>query len=175
MGGFSALSYNTDDTEWDRLGGSVKAKGAGSFGLSLGFDSGLLIFETGTVFAFDNANLEMGSDDTSTGGVSLHIPLLLKADFHLGPVVLQPLLGSYFNFALGKLFGDGHDPYANPPLGLTFGGLIGFNLGGGLLFMDAHYDMDLGKTKAGNAAITVWQRSNFAFTFGYQIYLGRRR
>jgi hypothetical protein len=98
-------------------------------------------------------------------------------DFHLGPVVLQPLAGPYFNFALGKLTTSGgisgKESYKNPPLGLTFGALAGLNLGGGLLFIDGRFEMDLGKTEA-EKSIEIWRRSAFMLNLGYQIYLGRK-
>jgi hypothetical protein len=173
MAGFATSEYYTKGTEWDDTGGgNIDNAGGGSLGLFLGADSGFLIGEVGALLSFDNA--EMFSS-ISMKGISLHIPLLVKMDLHLGPVVLQPLAGPYFNFALGDLDmgGYGKDPYANPPIGLVFGGLVGLNLGRGFFFIDSRYEMDLGKTVAGNNPMTIWQRSAFIMNFGYQIYLGR--
>ncbi|MDR2247620.1 MAG: hypothetical protein LBE17_13280 [Treponema sp.] len=178
MGGPIFSEYDTDDTEWKaRTGHDIDGRTRGAGGLFLGADFGLLIGEVGALLSFERAKIYVGSDSYSARGMSLHIPLLLKMDFHLGPLVLQPLAGPYFNLALGKLdvedYGD--DPYANPPFGLVFGGLLGLNLGRGILFVDSRYEMDLGKTVAGNDPITIWKRSAYVLSFGYQIYLGRRR
>jgi hypothetical protein len=177
MAGLSSAKYNTDDTDWDTISGaSIGGRSGGDLGLFLGLDFGLLIGEVGALFSFDNAETTINYNETAIKGMSLHVPLLLKMDFHLGPVVFQPLAGPYFNLALGKLDMEdsGKDPYANPPFGLAFGGLAGLNLGRGFFFIDGRYEMDLGKTVGGNNAITLWRRSAFILNFGYQIYLGRR-
>jgi hypothetical protein len=173
--------YDTDDTDWENYG-SADGRLRGAFGLFLGLDFGPLIGEIGTVLSFDRAKVYYSGyydgyyDGRSARAVALHVPLLVKMDFHLGPVVLQPLLGPYFNFALGDLRIDSaRDPYANPLFGLVFGGLAGLNLGRGILFIDGRYEMDLGRTVAGNDPITIWSRSAFILSLGYQIYLGRRR
>jgi hypothetical protein len=178
-------SYYISDTEWEEYGGSpVNGIPGGMFGIALGMDFGLLIGEAEVLLSIDNAETTVqipysGKKDISMTGVSLHIPLLVKMDFHLGPVVLQPQVGPYFNVALGNLsmsgYGDGKEPYANPPIGLVVGGLAGLNLGRGILFVDARYEIDLGKTVAGNEPMTIWRRSAFIPSLGYQIYLGRKR
>jgi hypothetical protein len=179
MGGPAFSDYDTDGTEWkDSAGHDIDGHTGGTVGLFLGADFGLLIGEAGALLSFDRAKLYYESGSYSeVNGTSLHIPLLLKMDFHLGPVVLQPLAGPYFNLALGKLDVEnyGKDPYANPPFGLVFGGLLGLNLGRGILFIDSRYEMDLGKTVAGNDPITIWKHSAYVLSMGYQIYLGRRR
>jgi hypothetical protein len=183
MAGLTIPSYNTDDTTWtETYGGSaVKGNVGGILGLLLGMDFGLLIGEAEVLVSFDNAKIDTSSyfeEAALMKGVSLHIPLLVKMDFRLGPVVLQPLAGPYFNFALGKLTTSGgtnrKESYRNPPLGLTFGALAGLNLGGGLLFIDGRFEMDLGKTEV-NKSIEIWRRSAFMLNLGYQIYLGRKK
>jgi hypothetical protein len=122
--------------------------------------------------------------DSTTGiyitGTSLLLPFIFKVDFHLGPVVLQPLAGLYLNFALGDLKESGgrydtEEPYANPLFGLMLGGSFGITLGRGILFLDTRYAMDLGRTVAGSGPKTIWRRSAFMFNLGYQFSLGRRR
>jgi hypothetical protein len=185
MGGLSLPNYNIDGTDAEDINGvSVRGMPGGNAGLLLGMDFGLLVAEADLLLFVDNARMYFerpnGYDEWfDITGLALHIPLLLKADFHLGPVVLQPLLGPYFNLALGDLQtgGDrgGNDPYANPPIGMVFGGLAGLNLGRGILFLDSRYEMDLGKTVAGNEPVTLWRRSAFLLNLGYQIYLGRKK
>ena len=177
MAGLGYSDYNTDGADWEEKynRGSIEGSDSGALGLFMGLDFGGLIFELGAQTSFDKGEIEYNKADVES--TALHVPLLVKADFHLGPVVLQPLFGPYFNLALGDLNvkGSGDDPYANPPFGLVFGGLAGLTLGRGLLFIDGRYEMDLGKTVAGSDAITIWSRSAFTFNFGYQLYLGRRR
>jgi hypothetical protein len=177
MAGPAFSHYDTDDTDWkDRMGHSIDGHMGGTAGLFLGADFGLLIGEVGALLSFDRAKLYQSDSYSMVQGMALHIPLLFKMDFHLGPVVLQPLAGPYFNLALGDLdMNSGKDPYANPPFGVVFGGLLGLNLGRGILFIDSRYEMDLGKTVAGNNPITIWKRSANVLSVGYQIYLGRRR
>jgi hypothetical protein len=184
MFGVAFPGYDTDDTDWkDYGGGSIDEYPSGGGGLFLGMDFGLLAGEAGVLLVGDNGRVTMHvnsggysySDSSHLSGVSLHIPLLVKGDFHLGPVVLQPFLGPYFNIALGELDVKGNEPYANPLLGLVFGGLLGLNLGRGILFLDGRYAIDLGRTVAGNDPITIWRRSVFMLNMGYQIYLGRRK
>jgi hypothetical protein len=178
MAGLAFPDYNTDGTDLQNKSsfGHVEGTSGIDFGLFFGMDLGFLIGEAGALVSFDNADIFNYYNGYSTvEGVSIHIPLLVKLDLRLGPVVLQPLLGPYLNFALGSLHMDsGTDPYANPPFGFTVGGLAGLNLGRGLLFLDARYEADLGKTKAGNDPMTIWSRSAFRLNLGYQLYLGRR-
>jgi hypothetical protein len=185
MAGLNLPNYNIDDTDLNSVGNySVKSVPGGDVGLLVGMDFGLLMAEAELFLSFDNAQMRIDNfygdnERFSIFGMALHIPVLFKMDFHLGPVVLQPLLGPYFNIALGDLYtgGDngGEDPYANPPVGLVFGGLAGLNLGRGILFIDGRYEIDLGKTVAGNDPKTLWRRSAFLLNLGYQIYLGRKK
>jgi hypothetical protein len=185
MGGMNIPGYEIDGTDLKDSGNfSVEGIAGGNFGLFLGLDFGLLTGEAGALLSFDNAQISQKNSNGDTteriyvDGVALRIPLLVKLDLHLGPVVLQPLVGPYFNFALGDLHmtgaEGGDDPYANPLLGLVFGGDLGLNLGRGILFMDVRYEVDLGKTVAGNDPMTLWRRSALMLNFGYQIYLGRK-
>jgi hypothetical protein len=185
MAGLAVPEYDINDTDWEDYGGSgINGYTTFNGGLFLGIDFGLFAGEAGFFFTGDSAETSFqnsyGSREWSDmTGAALHIPLLVKMDFHLGPVVLQPLLGPYFNIALGPLhtsgFQTGDDPYANPPVGLVFGGLAGLNLGRGILFIDGRYEIDLGRTVAGNDSITIWRRSAFMLNLGYQIYLGGRK
>jgi hypothetical protein len=145
-------------------------------------DFGLLAGQAEVFFSGESAVTRVlsgsGYADANITGLSLLAPLILKLDFHLGPVVLQPLAGVYFNFALGNLKenvdgSDVEDPYANPPLGVIFGGAFGMTLGRGILFLDLRYAKDLGRTVAGQDSATIWSRSAFMLNLGYQFSLGR--
>jgi hypothetical protein len=185
MAGLNFPSYNTNDTIWTgSLGGSSVDGNLGwVFGLLLGWDFGLLTGEVEALVSFDKAEIDTFSSYSIYNniaymeGMSIHIPLLVKMDFHLGPVVLQPLAGPYFNFALGKLnisgSLEGETSYKNPLVGLTAGGVVGLNLGRGFIFVDGRFEIDLGKTKV--ESIEIWRRSAFVVNLGYQIYLGRKQ
>jgi hypothetical protein len=174
MSGMTVPNYKIDDTDWESSGGGeIDGNISFSGGLLFGVDFGLLAGEVEILVAGDSADIP--ARDITLTGVSLLIPFIFKMDFHLGPVVLQPLAGPYLNFALGKLRSFyGRDPYANPLFGLMFGGIMGFNLGRGILYLDSRYAIDLGKTKAGTNPMTVWRRGAFMLTLGYQIYVGRK-
>jgi hypothetical protein len=107
-------------------------------------------------------------------GWSLMIPLIVKYEFKLGPVVIQPLAGLYFNIALGHFEIDGtENDWEKPLLGLMFGGDVGVNLGGGRIFLDLRYAGDLGNTvidsnfEVGKSAFTV--------SLGYQHFLNGKQ
>jgi hypothetical protein len=184
MAGMAFPGYDINDTDWQNYGGGIDGDSSFNGGFFFGMDFGLFAGEAGLFFTGDNAGTSVqdsygDSEKSAMTGTALHIPLLVKMDFHLGPVVLQPLLGPYFNIALGDMetsgYLSGDEPYANPPFGLVFGGLVGLALGRGILFMDSRYEIDLGRTVAGNNAMTVWRRSAFTLNFGYEIYLGRKK
>jgi hypothetical protein len=167
---------NTDMSDTSRYG-------SGSFngGAYFGMDFGLVTGQVELLLAQDNARMYVKIGNGSSyywetikvNGTSLLVPLIAKLDFHLGPVVLQPLLGPYLNFGLGKLnTGNGSDPYANPLLGIMFGGAVGMKLGSGMIFLDTRYAADLGKTKAGNQAMKIWERSALRLNLGYQFNFG---
>jgi hypothetical protein len=163
-------SYNTGDT--DLKNADIKERGPAINGtLFFGMDFGLLTGQAEIILTNEQAEIDTVNIDIS--GMSLLVPFIFKVDFHLGPVVLQPLAGLYLNFALGKLetrgMGiEGEDPYANPLFGLMFGGSAGISLGRGILFLDSRYAMDLGRTVAGNDPKTIWRRSALMFNLGYQ-------
>jgi hypothetical protein len=184
--------YHTDD-EWDdnNIGSHISGKPTFGGGLSVGWDFGFVAAETGALISSDRAKTTVNKpyygDDVDLMGISLLVPLIIKLDFHLGPVVLQPLAGGYVNFALGDLKWHGYDPgdtkaaYANPLFGLMFGGALGFKLGRGSLFVDSRYVMDLGSTAMGsheitnNTAMRAWKRSGVMLNLGYQFYLGGKK
>jgi hypothetical protein len=175
--GIRSLSYNTDGTDWDGL--AVEGNSAPNAGLFIGMDFGKLIIQAEIVLSGDNGTIDniYSNNFYSMGvtGTSLLIPLIVKRDFHLGPVVFQPLAGLYFNFALGDLKLEdntmgGEEPYANPPVGLIFGGDVGIALWKGVLFLDLRFAGDLGKTAAGNDPIEIWTRTSFMINLGYQFF-----
>jgi hypothetical protein len=178
MGGMNFSEYDSESTKLSSMG---RMGGDGVF--YIGFDFGIVNLEAGAMFSYDVSELWMPSsgnssyyNEHSAKRSSIHIPLLFKFDIHLGPMVIQPLLGPYLNFALGKLdWDDAYYPYANPPLGFTLGSLLGFTLGRGILFADGRYDMDLGSAVVDRNDWTMGKRSAFVLNFGYQIYLGRNK
>jgi hypothetical protein len=176
--GMSMPSYNTDGTDIEGMDITGKSGFGGT--LFFGMDFGRLIGQVEVLLVAEKAIIDTPYGDIDIEGMSLLVPFVFKADFHLGPLVLQPLAGLYLNFALGDLkeSGSGFDteePYANPLLGLMLGGSFGITLGRGILFLDGRYAMDLGRTVAGSGPITIWKRSAFMFNLGYQFSLGRRR
>jgi hypothetical protein len=179
IAGLRAPNYNTDNTDWKTV--NIEGKSTANGGLFIGMDLGSLILQAEVLLGGDSAAIEnmpatMEIDDIS--GFSLLIPLIFKWNFHLGPLVLQPLAGPYLNFALGNLkIGGrmgGEEPYANPPLGFMFGGDVGFPLWQGLVFLDLRFAVDFGKTAAGNNPMTAWTRSAFMLNLGYQFFVGGR-
>lgn len=176
MAGMRSLKYNTDDTDWENLDIDGKSTAAG--GLFFGLDYGPVVTQVEILFSGDKGAIENmpGFDDITA--YTLLIPLILKGDFHLGPVVLQPLAGFYFNIALGDLDLDGSmggkEPYANPPVGLMVGGDIGMRFGKSRIFLDLRYAADLGKTAVGNDPMTAWRRSAFMLNLGYQFFVWRK-
>jgi hypothetical protein len=184
MAGMAFPSYDINDTDWKNYGDGMDGGVSFNGGLFFGMDFGRFAGEAGLFFTGDNAKTYLQDSygyrrEAEMIGTAIHIPLLVKMDFHLGPVVLQPLLGPYFNIALGDMettgYLTGNEPYANPPFGVVFGSLVGLTLGRGIIFMDGRYEIDLGRTVAGNDPMTIWSRSAFTLNFGYAIYLGRRK
>jgi hypothetical protein len=176
MAGLRVLSYDTDGTDWERI--EIDGSPTYSGGLFFGADFGRVIAQAEVLFSGDRGTIENmgGFDDLS--GISLLIPLIVKGDFLLGPVVLQPLAGLYFNVALGDLtLGGsmgGEEPYASPPIGLMAGGDLGIRFGRNRVFLDLRYALDLGKTAVGNNPMTAWRRSAFMLNLGYQFYIWRK-
>jgi hypothetical protein len=184
MAGMRLPQYDADDTDWGDMGGEdIEGRGTFNGGLFFGMDFGVVAGQAEVFFAGERASTKvlLGSyTDTDITGLSILVPLIVKLDLHLGPVALQPLAGLYLNFALGNLKenvdgSDREDPYANPPLGVLFGGALGISLGRGILFADIRYARDLGNTVAGNNAATIWNRSALMFNLGYQFSLGRKK
>ncbi|MDR2052022.1 MAG: hypothetical protein LBP80_01285 [Treponema sp.] len=108
---------------------------------------------------------------------SLTFPLMLKVEFHYGPLMFAPYGGAYFYLPLGEAqsrsnrlkeniyFPDGR-PNPNPapslyreeqdslrvsvegiPLGMTFGFYTGIKMGPGALVIDLRYSRDFGTLK----------------------------
>jgi hypothetical protein len=182
MAGMRLPKYAIDDTDWGNMGGAdIEGRGTFNGGLFFGMDFGVFTGQAEVFFAGEGASTKVLSGiDTDITGLSILVPLIVKLDLHLGPVVLQPLAGLYLNFALGTLKEsvngyDVEDPYANPLLGVLFGGAFGINLGRGMLFADLRYAQDLGKTVAGNDPKTIWNRSALMMNVGYQFSLGRKK
>jgi hypothetical protein len=177
--------YAIDDTDWGNMGGKdIEGQMTFNGGFFFGMDFGMFAGQAEIFFAGEKAGTRILDGysyiDMDITALSLLVPLIVKLDYHLGPVVLQPLAGIYLNFALGDLkesMGgvELEDPYENPLMGVIFGGAAGMPLGKGLLFLDIRYAMDLGKTTAGNDPVTIWKRSAFMLNLGYQFFLGGKK
>jgi hypothetical protein len=176
--------YAIDDTDWGNSGGyDIDGQLTFNGGLFFGMDFGMLTGQAEILFTGERAKTRVltgySYTDMDITGLSILVPLIVKLDLRLGPVVLQPLAGFYFNFALGNLKEKGddlevEDPYANPLFGLMFGGDVGITLGRGIFFLDCRYAKDLGRTAAGNDPVTIWKRSALMLNLGYQFSLGRK-
>ncbi|MFP3089749.1 porin family protein [Treponema sp. TIM-1] len=174
--GMNSLSYDTDDTDWEGL--DIEGNPTFGGGLFFGMDFGMVVAQAEALFRADKGTIENVPGFDEGTGLSFLLPLIVKGDFHLGPVVLQPLAGLYFNFALGDLelsgtYG-GKEPYANPLMGLMVGGDVGIRFGRNLIFLDLRYATDLGKTAVGNDPMTAWRRSAFVLNLGYQFFVWRK-
>jgi hypothetical protein len=176
MAGMRFPSFDTDDTDWDNT--DIEGDPTFSGGLFMGMDFGRVIVQAEVAFNEDKGTIENIPGFDKGNGKSLMIPLIVKGDFHLGPVVLQPLAGVYFNVTLGDLELEGSmggkEPYAYPPIGMLFGGDVGIGFGRNLIFLDFRYAMDLGKTAVGNDPKTAWRRSAIMFNVGYQFFIWRK-
>jgi hypothetical protein len=176
MAGMRSPSFDTDDTDWENV--DIEGDSSFSGGFFVGIDFGRVIAQAEFAFNEDAGVIENRMGFEKGIGKSLMIPLIVKGDFHLGPVVLQPLAGVYFNVTLGDLELEGSmggtEPYAYPPAGMLFGGDVGIGFGRNLIFLDFRYAMDLGKTAVGNDPISVWRRSAFVFNVGYQFFIWRK-
>jgi hypothetical protein len=129
------------------------------------------------LMAFDGAR----KNQTRLEAMSLLLPIIAKYDINIKSFVIQPLVGAYFNIALGDMYGsyqgsgsysprDGHTSYANPPLGIMVGGDFGWVFKRGMLFLDARFAFDLGKTVIavdGNEE-ELWRKTALTLSLGYQ-------
>jgi hypothetical protein len=185
MAGTAFHSYDTADTGMSDY--ELHSYPSFNGGLYFGRDFGLVTAQAEILFSWDFVDMNYIGSYNSNGvysayfeKTSLLIPLIVKLDFHLGPVVLQPLAGPYLNFALGDLeeWHNGksyYDPYENPLFGRMFGGTLGIKAGTGMIFLDTRYAMDLGKTKAGNNSMEIWQQSGLMLNLGYQFNFGGKK
>jgi hypothetical protein len=183
MAGTAFPSFNTDGTGMSNY--DIDSYPSVNGGLYFGRDFGLVTAQAEILFSMDWADIEyyygygLGYSDITVVESSLLIPFIFKLDLHLGPVVLQPLLGPYLNFAQGDLkeyySGIQYDSYTNPLLGLMFGGTLGIKAGTGMFFLDTRYSIDLGKTKAGSNSMEIWQRSSLMLNLGYQFNFGGKK
>jgi len=121
----------------------------------------------------------------------LEIPLLFKASFPVGPVVLYGNVGPAFGIGLTAKLATDPDlglgqtiKFENGGLqrfdfGLLFGTGVGFHIGNGEIFLDLRYD--LGLTDINNVSSDVKKEAdytkncnrNFGIAFGYLIHLGK--
>jgi hypothetical protein len=64
----------------------------------------------------------------------------------------------------------GDTPYANPPLGLMVGSDFGWVFKRGMLFLDARFAFDLGKTvyAVNGSEVELWRKTAFTLSLGYQ-------
>jgi hypothetical protein len=129
----------------------------------LGYHLGNLGIQVEALSAYDHVTYKYwnyssyNEEKIRLKGWSLLIPLIVKYDLNLGSFAISPLIGPYFNMTLGDLDGKiegyngsdgGHTSWANPPLGLMFGTDFGWKFRTGMLFLDARFAWDLGRTVA---------------------------
>jgi hypothetical protein len=148
------------------------------FGAFLGWHLAKLGIQIEALIAFDSGI----KDQIRFEGSSLLLPIIGKYDINIKSFVIQPLIGPYFNIALGDMHGtyqgwgsyggsdDGDTPYANPPLGIMVGSDFGWVFKRGMLFLDARFAFDLGKTvyAVKGSEVELWRKTAFTLSLGYQ-------
>jgi hypothetical protein len=147
------------------------------FGGFLGWHLAKFGIQIETLVAFDEAYTKQ----TRFESVSLLLPIIGKYDINIKSFVIQPLVGVYFNIALGDMYGkykgdgtyhnkDGNTSYANPPLGIMVGSDFGWVFKRGMIFLDARFAFDLGKTviAANGREEELWRKTAFTLSLGYQ-------
>jgi hypothetical protein len=139
------------------------------FGAFLGLHLGKLGVQVEAMLDFDWATDYWGRD---ISGLSLFVPLIVKYDIRLGDFSIQPLAGAYYNIALGDIkINDDSVPSANPPIGIMAGSAFGWNFRKGLLFLDARFAWNLGKTVVSYGygdSQSLWHKSAFILALGYE-------
>jgi hypothetical protein len=176
--GMSVPWYKAGDDLDDAVGSTPMP----TFGGFLGWHIARFGLQIEALISFDRAEIGI-NEGTSTStinleGTSMLLPIVIKYDIPVKSFVIQPLIGMYFNVALGEMEGefktggdgDGKTPYGNPPLGLLFGGDFGWKLKKGMLFLDARLAFDLGNTVISwdGDDETLWRKSAFTVSLGYQ-------
>jgi hypothetical protein len=159
----------------------MEGEGAFEFGGFLGRHFGKIGVQVELVINSDNASVRLQDGDTwRFTGTSISVPIIAKYDINLGQLVIQPLVGAYFNIGLDKLKGkyesargvsdSGETPWALAPTGLVFGGDLGWRFNSGLLFTGARYNMDLGNTVIAHfdAEEKLWKKSALTILAGYE-------
>ncbi|GHV22644.1 hypothetical protein FACS189494_09760 [Spirochaetia bacterium] len=117
----------------------------------------------------------------SFNSVSLLMPLLLKVQFYPSNFYFSLQGGIYGSFMLGdiELFdsfnGNSKKGNAQVQFGFSGGLMTGILLGPGVLFIDARYMGDLGKTKfsSDNKNFDMYHRNMILFSIGYDFYFKR--
>jgi hypothetical protein len=116
--------------------------------------------------------------------LSLTIPLLLKANFRIGPVRLSPLAGFYLMAPLGRTryrysTGGRDASWAwswSVPMGFTTGLEGAVQYGPGKIFAGLRYAGDFGEAGVDNVPETNYRRHTFSLYFGYEFgFLDRKK
>jgi hypothetical protein len=108
---------------------------------------------------------------------SLLIPVFAKVTHRPGIFSLAGLAGVYFSVPVGSAeytnsyTGESISGNIIVPMGFAAGGSVGLKLGPGILFADARYMLDFGKTQFSDSESTVdiYKRSMASFGLGYEI------
>jgi hypothetical protein len=146
------------------------------------------------VFTHDRAKLR-GPEYYESGGESWHIlytdsysstsllfPVTVKFPLVLDPYIISPFAGVYWTLPLGGMMLDSNiaarktgefDYELSGRFGLTVGVDVGVRLGPGILFLDARYGSDFGKTliHMDDGGIISYKRSMLSISIGYELAL----
>jgi hypothetical protein len=97
------------------------------------------------------------------------VPVLIKLNYRPDRFVVAPYAGLYYS-----LFLPSESGYSmSPAIGLSAGVELGLHLGPGVLFFDARFSRDIGKTTIETDVPGVpeisYRRNILAFSLGYKI------
>jgi hypothetical protein len=177
MGLIAGVSLNTYDSK-NNIVEDMNGRSGFAIGPFFGMTRGNWSFEAEALLSGDNGTMEISNRNSYSeydfSAWSFMIPLIVKYEFKLGPVVIQPLAGFSFNFALGDFkIEDIKNDWEKPLFGLMFGGDVGVNVGRGRIFADLRYAVDLGNTEIDDNF--KMGKSLFMISLGYQYFLSGKK
>jgi hypothetical protein len=107
--------------------------------------------------------------DKSKNYFAMTFPVLLKAGFHPGRFTNSPYGGFYLNLPLSSDY-----KFTTPPVGITGGLSIGFNVGHGNIFADARYAHDFSDINLSGTSAPSYHRSGVNISLGYEFGIGEK-